>query len=175
MTTAVLVDTSRSMATCDIVGSEQSRIDVLRSILDEVLRTVADVRVIAFDNEVRELPGLEPGRQLCLPPPRGGTCMDLAFAYIVEHGPKPAKVVLITDGLPSCEPSDVFQAARRLAPIQINCLYCGPDGPAGREPLAFLRALSLIGGRRGVSGRRSLDQPKALASEIAGLIGSPPR
>jgi hypothetical protein len=170
MPAIVLPDTSGSMGATDIPGTSRRRIDQVVTVLDEVLRAAPDTRVIPFNSTVKELYGLEPGRGLKLPEPMGGTMLDEALRYVAAHPPKPSRLIVISDGMPSCEPADCFRAARALAPLIIDAIYVGPDGPEGRAPLQFMRTLSLMGGKRGISGLRSLANPQALANEIRGLL-----
>ena len=57
---------------------------------------VADARVIAFSSLAFELVGIEPVR-LSLPPPGGSTALHLAL-QLVATGPRPARIVVVTDG-----------------------------------------------------------------------------
>jgi hypothetical protein len=169
MPATALIDTSSSMAT----GSPR-RIDLLAGVLNDVLIAYPSVRIVSFNSIVQELTGLEPGRGLKLPSPSGGTELADAINFVAD-GPKPDRLIIISDGMPTCEAADCFAAARRMVPLTIDAIFVGDDGPAGRAALRFMQTLALMGGRRGISGQRNLADVKALASEIKGLLGGPSR
>jgi hypothetical protein len=168
---AIAFDNSGSMGTRDVAGSDRSRWDNGLVVLNDVVAQFPDTRIVLFASTVTELRGFEPGK-LGIPPPMGGTMLRDCLDYIAD-GPKPSRLVIISDGLPNDEPGEVFKAARRMAPLVIDTFFVGADGD--RAAASFMRTLSLMGGRKGVSGIRSLNEPQKLAREIAGLIGGPRR
>ena len=164
----ILVDVSGSMAALE--GSRR-RVDILTDILRQVLPGAPGARVIAFSSLPQELLGIEPV-QLHLPEPAGGTALHLALQGLAD-GPRPDRIVVITDGQVD-DPGAALSAARRLAPVTIDTFYCGSDGDA--RALGFLRALSLAGGTgRGITGPRSLTQAAALAAELRLRLAGPAR
>jgi hypothetical protein len=168
MPAALLFDNSGSMGARDIEGSARSRWDNGLVVLNNVVAQIPAVRIVTFGLHVQELHGFEAG-SMSLPPPMGGTPLHAAFELAAANSPRPDRIVVVSDGLPD-DAQAAFLAARTCAPCVIDALFVGRDGD--RTALAFMRALALMGGRRGVAGLRSLSQPKALASEIRGLIGS---
>jgi hypothetical protein len=169
--TVVLVDVSGSMATRDISSSDKSRWDNGNIVLRDVVTQVPDVRVITFGMTVAELTGFEPDK-LILPPPIGGTPLHAAFELAAAFTPRLTRIVVICDGAPD-DREAALAAARLCAPCRIDALFCGADNDYAA--LGFMKLLSLCGGQLGISGRRSLHETKALASEIAGLLGGPKR
>ena len=167
MSTVILVDVSGSMA---FPEGARRRIDILEDILRQVLPGVPDARVIASSSLAFELVGIEPVR-LSLPPPGGSTALHLAL-QLVATGPRPARIVVVTDG-GADDPQAALTAARVLAPVVIDALYAGPDNDAAA--LGFLRAVSLAGGRPGLSGHRSLAKPEVLADELRLRLAGPAR
>jgi len=168
MTSAViLADVSGSM---DRLEGSRRRIDRLQDILRQVLPDVPAARLIAFGSVPIELRGFEPNA-LGLPEPAGGTALHSALE-LVARGPRPTRIVLISDGNAD-DPQAALAAARALAPVTIDALYCGPDDD--RAALGFMRSLSLAGGRPGISGARSLAAPKALADELKLRLTGPAR
>lgn len=166
MTAVALADTSGSMAQRE--GSRR-RIDLLADVLQQVLTADPAFRIIAFGSVPEELTGTEPGTNLRLPEPCGSTALHLALEH-VARGPRPTRVVVISDGSPD-DPQAALAAAKTLAPITIDAYYVGPDDD--RAAIGFMRALSLAGGRPGVAGLRSLARPEALATEIRLRLGGP--
>jgi hypothetical protein len=172
--TALLLDVSGSMAIQD-GPDELRRVDRLVHVLRDALSKAPGARVVAFGIQVREnLTGLEPGHATDtlarLPEPGGGTPMTEALALVGTWQPRPARIAVISDGLPD-DKEGALAAARALKPAVIHALYVGLDGDL--RGVGFMRALSLMGGRGGVSGLRTLTAPKELAAEIAGLLAGP--
>jgi hypothetical protein len=165
--TVVLADTSGSMG---LPEGSRRRIDILTDVLRAALAQVPRARVIAFSSLPRELDASEP-RCLVLPEPEGGTALDLALDYLPANRLQPGRVIILSDGAPD-DAAAALAAARRLAPVTIDAFYCGPDDE--RAAIGFMRALSLAGGRPGVSGRRSFAEPKQLAQDLKRLLLAAP-
>jgi hypothetical protein len=175
MPATALIDTSGSMAAADLrPGSDETRHEAATQMLSSLIEVEPSLRVIWFNSVAEVLTGLEPGQALHLPGPMGGTMLNEALA-LVAKGPKPSRLIIISDGVPTCEPAECFAFVRGMAPLVVDAFYVGPDGPDARRAITFMKTLSLMGGKRGVTGLRSLAQPKELAQEIAGLIGGPSR
>jgi hypothetical protein len=166
MTAVALVDTSGSMAQRE---GGRRRIDLLTDVLQQALGADPTIRIITFGSAPEELTGTEPGRNLRLPEPCGSTALHLALERVAQ-GPRPSRLVVISDGRPD-DPQAALAAAKALAPIIIDAYYVGPDDE--RAAIGFMRALSLAGGRPGVAGLRSLARPEALATEIRLRLGGP--
>jgi hypothetical protein len=164
----VLLDRSGSMAGAS--GSQRS-IDLAAEMLSRLLIECPTVRVVAFGSTVTELTGLEPGPSLRLPEPGGGTRLDLAFDHIAG-GKRPRRIVVLTDGMPD-DAEGALAAARRCAPVRIDALYTGRDGDW--RALGFMRQLAMAGGPMGISGRRDLANPLALARELQLRLSGPGR
>jgi hypothetical protein len=165
----ILIDCSSSMALQEGV---KRRIDLAADVLQTVLAATPHVRVVAFGITVAEQIGLEPGPNLKLPEPVGGTPLDLALTYISQRGWRPDRIVVISDGRPD-DTGGALTAARALAPVTIDALFVGDD--ADKAAIGFMRVLALAGGRCGVSGLRSLADPEKLAAEIVPRLSGPAR
>jgi hypothetical protein len=169
MPAVILADISTSMV---LPEGSRRRCDLLEDVLQQVLGTDPTARVIAFGSTVQELPGLEPGANLRLPEPAGSTALHLALEHVAK-GPKPSRLVVISDGQPD-DPQAALSAARVLAPIIIDAMFVGADGD--RAAIGFMNALRLAGGdARGIAGARSLAKPEALADEIVLRLSGPSR
>ena len=165
-----LFDTSGSMAFTDD-ESARRRVELATEVMQGVLAATPRMRVVTFGVQVAELAGIEPGPNLQLPEPAGGTPLDKALGYIAERGWRPNHIVVISDGQPD-DRQAAIAAAKALAPVVIDAIYVGPDtDPAA---IGFMRVLSLAGGTvHGISGRRSLANPEKLADEIVLRLGGP--
>jgi hypothetical protein len=169
MSVAFLADNSGSMGARHDGASRP--IDQLAVVMQQVLPTVPDARVVVFNTLPTELFGLEPGPNFKLPEPMGSTAMHRAFELVATMQPKPARIVLITDGQPD-DAQAAIAAVRALAPIAIDAYHVGPDGDIAA--LGFLRTLTLSGGSfSGVALQRSLANPKALADEVILRLSGP--
>jgi hypothetical protein len=169
MSSAILADISTSMI---LPEGARRRCDLLEDVLQRVLAADPTARVIAFGSVPQELPGLEPGANLKLPPPAGSTALHLALEHLAT-GPKPGRITVISDGQPD-DPQAALSAARALAPVIVDALYVGADGD--RAAIGFMNALRLAGGdARGIAGARSLAKPEALAGEIVLRLSGPSR
>jgi uncharacterized protein YegL len=165
----LLLDTSSSMASPEGV---KRRIDLAADVLQTVLAATPRVRVVTFGVTVAEQIGLEPGPNLKLSEPVGGTPLDLALSFIPQRGWRPDRIIIISDGRPD-DTGQALAAARALAPVTIDALFVGDD--ADKAAIGFMRVLALAGGRCGVSGLRSLANPQKLAAEIVLRLSGPAR
>lgn len=169
MSVTILVDTSGSMATLE---GTRRRIDILRDVLVMALADAPQARVVAFCSIPMELVGLEPNiTNLKLPEPAGSTALHLAL-NLAGRRPKPARIVVISDGQPD-DRLAALRAARELNPVRIDALYVGLDDD--RDAIGFMQTLALCGKRGGTVGIRSLKQPEVLANELRLLLGGPAR
>jgi Mg-chelatase subunit ChlD len=169
--TALLLDTSSSMAKRDS-DDLLRRIDRLESLLPDALQNAPGARLVAFGRRVRELTPPEPSTPVRLPEPAGCTPLAHALHLIAGWNPRPARVVVISDGQPD-DTQTALAAARALRPAVIDALFVGD--PGDHAALRFMRTLALMGAHPGVSGARSLLEPKALATEIKALLAGPAR
>jgi hypothetical protein len=130
MSTVILIDASGSM---DTLEGSRTRMALLTDALRLVLPVTPGARVVAFAGMPQELRGLEPGPALRLPEPAGGTDVAAALDFIGAMQPRPSRALLLTDGLPDGA-QDAINAAKRLAPMIIDCIYIGPDNAALHPP-----------------------------------------
>jgi hypothetical protein len=152
------------MATVDCT---HRRIDLLRNVLTRLTATERSLRIISFADEPRELP---PSLAGWVPEPSGGTAMHLGLSHVATLRPRPGRAIVISDGAPD-DARLALLAARGLRPMVIDCYFVGPE--SDRAALGFMRALSLAGGRPGLTALRSLQRPETLAAEIHLLLAGP--
>jgi hypothetical protein len=166
MSTVLLLDCSGSM---DQLEGIRTRMELLTDALRRVLPATLGARVVAFASFPQELRGLEPGPALRLPEPAGGTDVAAALDFVGTMQPRPTRVLLITDGQPD-NAQQALDAAKRLRPMTIDSIYCGPDGAIGA--LGFLKALALAAGDvRATAIGQSAREPAKLAAAMLRLAG----
>lgn len=156
----LLCDTSASMGDSDTRGGRR-RIDHLAEILADVLRRVRVRSLMTFDDWVREIPL---GQSMDLPAPSGSTALHLALDAVGDMVPRPAELVLITDGEPNSEDWALEIAERRLKRVVITAYYVGPEGDYAA--MAFLSRLARCGAEGSAATYHSLAQVKQLAHSI---------
>jgi hypothetical protein len=124
----ILLDTSSSMN--DLAGYRR-RIDVLRSVLDQVLPGCPNARLFAFDSVCREIDGAKN-----LPRPEGGTALDHAIEQVTALQPEP--LVIITDGEPNNPDMTVIVAREARTHIVVH--FVGDD--KDQQAIQFCRQLA---------------------------------
>ena len=148
----VVCDLSGSMAE-GIGGLSVSKYEHLEIALEDIRKAFPKVRVVGFNSTVKEIKGK-------LPPPGGGT--DLAGALKFAGKFRPAKTIIISDGIPDNEHLATCEADT-LTGI-IDTIYCGPDGHPAIE---FLRSLSRLAGGTSLAWDGFQSQ---LSANIRGLL-----
>jgi len=144
--TVILADVSGSMR-------DAGKIGMLRQALATIWPEARKARLFAFADSVTACS--EPSE---LPDPYGGTEMDLALDRAAAL--MPAKVIVISDGLPSSEERTLDAASR--VPGVIDVVYCGPE--SDRRAVAFMRRLGSIGGGQTVI--RDIAKTRALLAPV---------
>lgn len=159
----ILADISDSMNTRDGSPGERMplrRIDRLAKVLDYLLVRVRVRSLICFADVPVEVPLT--GR-VALPEPAGSTNLALALEHVAGLVPRPARVIIITDGMPNSMPL-ALSCARALAPTVLDCYYVGPEG--FDVALRFVADLAASGGPGGRSGHFDMLDPVLLGSEL---------
>lgn len=159
----VLADISDSMNDRDGVRGERMplrRIDRLARVLDYLLTRVRVRSLVCFADVPVEVPLA--GR-VQLPEPAGSTNLALALEHVAGLVPRPAKLILISDGMPNSV-SLALATARSLRPMVLDAYYVGPDGLD--VALRFMADLAACGGPGGKSGQFDLADPVLLGSEL---------
>lgn len=131
-----LVDVSGSMG--DLIGlGDVPKIEHCRIALTDLLVSHPDMKIIAFGSIVQTLksPADLPTKFNLW----GGT--NLAGAIEEAILLKPARTIIISDGVPDNERSAI-DACQRITG-QIDCVYCGPDQ---HPAVQFLASLAKLGG-----------------------------
>lgn len=167
----LLADISESMNDRDGTPGERipiRRIDRLAKVLDYLLVRVRVRSLICFNDVPIEV-GLV-GR-VVLPEPGGSTALNIALAHVGGLVPAPARVIVISDGMPNWA-EDALSAARSLRPMIIDAYYVGPEGfGSGTDFMARLSACGGVGGR---SGHFDLFDPVLLGTELRNRLLSGP-
>lgn len=159
----ILADVSNSMSERDGVRGERMplrRIDRLAKVLDYLLLRVRVRSLICFSDLPVEVPLV--GR-VSLPEPAGSTNLSMALEHVASLVPRPAKVILISDGIPNSV-GLALEAAQRLAPCIIDAYYVGPEGYD--VAIRFMADLAAAGGTGGRSGHFTMLDPVLLGSEL---------
>ena len=149
----LLVNCSGSMDNW-VARANARRIDVLRTIVRD-LRETHPVPVAAFGGGGVVLIDT-------VPDPMGGTPMHLGIEY--GHREGATHLIVVTDGQPDSERATFEAAALFGRPIDV--FYVGDGNDEGAR---FARELARRTG--GTAHLSSLDKPKELTSQIAGLLG----
>jgi len=138
------LDTSTSMGDCD--GSrELRRIDVLASVLAEILSSVELVACCSFGWHVTEIPL---SGDINVPEPAGTTPMHKAIAWALTKSPK--RIVVVTDGAPDSRELCMTEAAEcRRRGVVLDAYYCGAAGDECERWLKSLVAAAAPGGQAG--------------------------
>ncbi len=130
--TVIIVDCSGSMRDSDKMG-------MVTRALETIWPEAKKARLLAFGDAVEAC-----ATPADLPKPDGGTAMHLALKRAAVL--MPAKVIVISDGLPD-DQDEALRAAGHV-PGVIDTIYCGPDGD--RRAIAFMNKLGSIGGGQSV-------------------------
>lgn len=155
----LLVDVSGSMD--DKLDSGERKIDALRQTV-KTLRESNPVPVVAFGGGVdRETFQDRVAVVDNIPEPAGGTPLHSGIDFC--RNITATHVILVTDGVPTSQ-SAAFDAAK-LFGGKIDVFYIGDGDDSGAR---FCKRLADAAG--GVCNVTELDDPKALASKIAGLL-----
>ena len=159
----ILADISESMSERDGVRGERMplrRIDRLAKVLDYLLVRVRVRSLICFNDLPVEVPLV--GR-VALPEPAGSTGLDVALRHLKALVPRPAKVIVISDGMPNSV-DDALATAHALYPTVIDAYYVGPDNLTAAT--GFMALLAAAGGPGGRSGNFDMLDPVLLGSEL---------
>lgn len=136
------------------------RIDRLAKVLDYLLVRRRVRALYCFNDVPIEVPLT--GR-VVLPEPGGSTALHVALEFVGTLRPEPARVIVISDGMPNAD-WIALDAASLLRPMIIDAYYVGPEGfEAGTN---FMARLSAMGGPGGRSGHFDLSDPALLGSEL---------
>lgn len=151
--TVLLLDTSGSMTLCD--AGNQRRIDVLATVLADVLQGVQLQAAATFDSIVEEIPLTG---SINLPEPRGSTAMHDAMAWALQQPEQPKRIVVLSDG----EPDDMAACADhaqtcKARGIVLDAYYCGP--PHDLRAKEFMANMAASTG--GQSGQFKLTGPES--------------
>jgi hypothetical protein len=151
---------------CDVSGSmaesagTRRRIDHLREALDQVIQP--EHILVAFSSAARRI-----DNPADLPPPSGGTALDLALIEAASHDP--AGTLVISDGEPT-NPEAALRAAEIL-PGTIDVIYCGSE--SNREAVEFMRRLARLGCGQYAAHSWTRPGAPALATTMRRLLTGP--
>lgn len=169
----ILADVSSSMEERDDISGRERlpprRIDRLARVLDYLLVRVRVRSLICFADLPHEI--RLTGR-VSLPEPAGSTALHVALEHVASLVPLPAKLFVLTDGMPNSV-DWALDWARKLRPMVIDAYYVGPEGfdPA----LRFMADLAAAGGPGGRSGHFDMLDPTLLGSELTRRLLTGPR
>lgn len=126
--------------------------------LEKVMRDYPSVRKVGFSDSVFQW---QPGQR-----PAGNTDMAAGFRHLQTLLPKPAVVVLISDGEPN-NPDDAVQEALKLH-IPVNIIFMGDKGSQGEA--FMMRLATLTGGKEFTAQSNTPQFGKHLKAGISGLL-----
>ena len=148
------------------VGSMR-RIDNLARVLAWLLSRTRLQALVCFNDAPYEV---ELAGRIRLPQPDGGTALHLALRHVAGLQPRPARVIVLSDGCPNV-PEWALGEARALRPMPIDAYYVGPDGQS--EPIAFMEQLAKAGGPGGRWGRYDMAEVAKVGEELRLRITGP--
>jgi hypothetical protein len=143
----------------DVSGSMCEIVDGLPKIahLRKVMQGYPHSRKVSFSGRVWEK---------LIPEPQSNTDMALGFRYLQRIAPKPASVVLVSDGLPDDPKSAISEAIKIHVPV--NIVYIGEKGDKGE---AFMQSLATATGGKTFTAETHKPQfAKQLSQAVAGYL-----
>ena len=156
------VQSRPTVLVCDCSGSMSdmaktaTKIAILAKTVNTLQTQFSNIKIIRFSSSAQLVSELHPSAS-------GGTALHKALDLAVSL--RPAKVIVLSDGIPDNEDAALRSASKLSCPI--SCIYIGPEGGFGWE---FLKRLAT--GKGGQFSDVNLSQESQLESKIRKMLSA---